>query len=109
VAEALNELVNDLGASDIPLKKDFDHINQKIDNVIQKVETIKKEVETGASISRDEAIRFNRRLGPYYRELNTVRFLSSIQPNNPLHVKATTIAKTLDQVKKEIKKRDEGQ
>jgi len=109
VAEALNELVNDLGASGIPLKEDFDHINQKIDNVIQKVQTIKKEVETSASISRDEAIRFNRRLGPYYRELNTVRFLSNIQPNNPLHLKATAIAKTLDQVKKEIRKRDEGQ
>jgi len=109
VAEALNELVNDLEASDAPLKNEFDHINQKINKVIQKVETIKKEVETGTSISRDEAIRFNRRLGPYYRELNAIQFMSNIQPNNPLRSKATEIARTLGQIKKEIRERDEGQ
>ncbi len=72
VAEALNELVHDLRASDIPRKRILITLTRKKHTAIQKVGTVKQEVETDASISSGEAIRFNRRLAPYYRELNTV-------------------------------------
>ncbi|MDD1720909.1 MAG: winged helix DNA-binding protein [Euryarchaeota archaeon] len=106
VADALYELVTNLGASDAPYRNDFDHVNQKINNVVRKVATIQKELEMMKSVDADEATRFNRRLGPYYRELNAIQFLLNSQPNSPLNAKAAMIARTLDSVKHEIKKKE---
>ncbi|MGZ4938426.1 MAG: hypothetical protein ACXVJJ_00555 [Halobacteriota archaeon] len=106
IADALYELVTNLGASDAPHKNDLDHINQKINNVIRKVATIQKELETMKNISLGDATRFNRRLGPYYRELNAIQLVLSPQPNSPLNAKVATMARTLDSVKHEIKKRE---
>jgi DNA-binding MarR family transcriptional regulator len=101
VADSLNALVH-LGVDDVPLRNDVGFINQKTNNVIRKVETIQKELETRDNVSREEGIRFNRRLGPYYRELNTIRILLETQPNSPLRSKVDALARTLQRVKKEI-------
>jgi len=106
VADALYDLVTNLGANDAQNKNDLDHINQKINNVIRKVATIEKELETMKTIDSDEATRFNRRLGPYYRELNAIQLILSSQPNSPLNAKVATMARTLDSVKHEIKKKE---
>jgi DNA-binding MarR family transcriptional regulator len=103
VADSLNALVHNLNVDDVPLRNDVDYINQKINNVIRKVETIQKEFETVDDVSREEGIRFNRRLGPYYRELNAIRLLLETQPNSPLRSKVDALARTLQKVKKEIK------
>jgi hypothetical protein len=78
------------------------HINQKINNVIRKVETIQNELEAKSYLSREEGISFNRRLGPYYRELNAIRLLLETQPNSPLRSKLDALTKTVHKVKKEI-------
>jgi DNA-binding MarR family transcriptional regulator len=102
VADSLNELVLSLGGNKVPTKNDAGHINQKINNVISKVEAIQKDLDAGNDISRDEAIHFNRRLGPYYRELNAIRLLLQTQPNSPLHAKVEALGRTLSKVKREI-------
>ena len=102
VADSLNELVSSLGVNKAPTKNDAARINQKINNVISKVEAIQKDLRTGNNISRDAAIHFNRRLGPYYRELNAVRLLLETQPNSPFRSKVEALGKTLDKVKSEI-------
>jgi len=102
IADSLNSLKRNLGVDDAPLRYDVGYINQKTNNVIRKVETIQNELETRNSVSREEGIRFNRRLGPYYRELNTIRLLLETQPNSPLRPKVDTLARTLQGVKKEI-------
>jgi len=102
VADSLNALVHNLGTDDVPLRNDVGYINQKTNNVIRKVETIQKELESRNSVSHEEAIRFNRRLGPYYRELNAIRILLETQPSSPLRSKVDTLARTLQSVKKEI-------
>jgi DNA-binding MarR family transcriptional regulator len=109
VADSLNDLVHNLGVNDVPSKNDVGYINQKINNVIRKVETIQKELETGDYVGRDEGIRFNRRLGPYYRELNSIRLLLDTQPNNPLRSKVDALARTLQRVKKEVETRQQEQ
>jgi hypothetical protein len=86
----------------VPLRNDVGYINQKTNNVIRKVETIQKELETADYVSRKEGIRFNRRLGPYYRELNAIRLLLETQPSSPLRSKVDALARTLQRVKKEI-------
>ncbi|MGZ4907111.1 MAG: hypothetical protein ACXVIG_01160 [Halobacteriota archaeon] len=108
VADALHELVTNLGVSDTPSRNDLDHVNQKINNVIRKVAAIQKELEAMESVDADEATRFNRRLGPYYRELNAIQLVLSSQPNNPLNAKVATMSRTLDSVKQEIKKKEKA-
>ena len=102
VADSLNDLMLSLGANEAPIKTDAGHINQKINNVIRKVEAIQKDLDTGNDISRDDAIHFNRRLGPYYRELNSIRLLLETQPNSPLRTKVDALGRTLNKVKREI-------
>lgn len=102
VADSLSALVHSLGVSDAPSRDDVSYINQKINNVIRKVETIQNELETKNNVSREEGIRFNRRLGPYFRELNAIRLLLETQPNSPLRSKVDALTKTLQKVKKEI-------
>ncbi len=106
VADALYELVTNLGVSDVPSKSGLDHVNQKITNVITKVAGIQKELGATNSVGADEATRFNRRLGPYYRELNAIQLLLSSQPNSPLHAKVATVARTLNSIKYEIRKKE---
>ncbi len=108
IADALYDLVTNLGASDTPSKAGADHVNQKINNVIRKVAAIQKELEATKSLGANDATRFNRRLGPYYRELNAVQLLLSSQPNNPLNAKVATVARTLDSVKFEIKRLEQA-
>jgi hypothetical protein len=91
-----------LGVNEAPMKNDAGHINQKINNVIRKVEAIQKDLDAGNNISRDEAIHFNRRLGPYYRELNSIRLLLETQPHSPLRTKVDSLGRTLNKVKREI-------
>jgi DNA-binding MarR family transcriptional regulator len=102
VADSLSALVHSLGVNDAPLRHDVAYINQKINNVIRKVETIQNELEARNYISREEGIRFNRRLGPYYRELNAIRLLLETQPNSPLCSKVDALTKTMHKLKKEI-------
>ena len=102
VADSLNDLVLSFGVNEAPMKNDAGHINQKINNVIRKVEAIQKDLDAGNDISRDEAIHFNRRLGPYYRELNSIRLLLETQPNSPLRTKVDALGRTLNKVKREI-------
>lgn len=102
VADSLSALVHSLGVSDAQSRDDVSYINQKINNVIRKVETIQNELETKNNVSREEGIRFNRRLGPYFRELNAIRLLLETQPNSPLRSKVDALTKTLQKVKKEI-------
>ncbi len=106
VADALYDLVTNLGASGTPSRNDLDHINQKTNNVIAKVAAIQKELEAAKSLDAAEATRFNRKLGPYYRELNSIQLVLNSQPNNPLNAKVATVARTLDGVKREIKKKE---
>ncbi len=106
VADALYELVTNLGANDTPSKDGLDHVNQKINNVIRKVAAIQKELELTNRFGTDETTRFNRRLGPYYRELHAIQLLLSSQPNSPLNAKVATVARTLDSVKHDIKKKE---
>jgi len=102
VADSLNELVRSLGANESPRKNDAGQINQKINNVIRKVEAIQKDLDAATDIGRNEAVRFNRRLGPYYRELNAIWILLETQPNSPLRSKADALERTLSRVKREI-------
>jgi DNA-binding MarR family transcriptional regulator len=102
VADSLNDLVLSLGAHDATIKTDAGHINQKINDVIRKVEAIQRDVDTGNDISRDDAIHFNRRLGPYYRELNSIRLLLERQPTSPLRPKVDALGRMLNKVKREI-------
>lgn len=108
IADSLNDLVRNLGASNVSVKNDVAYINQKINNVIRKVEAIQKEVETG-NFSRADGIRFNRRLGPYYRELNAIRVLLDAQSGSPLRSKVDALARTLQHVKKDIETKKEQQ
>jgi DNA-binding MarR family transcriptional regulator len=102
VADSLSALVHSLGVDDTPLRNDVAHINQKINNVIRKVEAIQNELEAKSCLSREEGIRFNRRLGPYHRELNAIRLLLETQPNSPLRSKVDALTKMVHKVKKEI-------
>ncbi|MGZ4863225.1 MAG: hypothetical protein ACXV5H_05060 [Halobacteriota archaeon] len=102
VADSLSALLYSLGVDDAPRRDDVAYINQKINNVIRKVETIQNELETRNYVSREEGIRFHRRLGPYYRELNAIRFLLVTQPTSPLRTKVVALTKTIDNLKKEI-------
>ncbi|MDD1725321.1 MAG: winged helix DNA-binding protein [Euryarchaeota archaeon] len=102
VADSLSALVHSLGVNDAPRRDDVAYINQKINNVIHKVETIQKELEARDHVSREEGIRFNRRLGPYYRELNAIHLLLERQPTSPLRTKVDALTKTIDKLKKEI-------
>jgi len=102
VADSLNDLVLSLGVNEAPMKNDAGHINQKINNVIRKVEAIQKDLDAENDISRDEAIHFNRRLGPYYRELNSIRLLLETHPNSPLRPKVNMLGRTLSELKREI-------
>ncbi|HYB58754.1 MAG TPA: hypothetical protein VEB88_00720 [Candidatus Acidoferrales bacterium] len=108
IADSLNDLVRNLGASNVSIKNDVTHINQKINNVIHKVEAIQKEVET-SNFSREDGIRFNRKLGPYYRELNAIRLLLDTQSGSPLRSKVDMLARTLQQVKKDIETKKKRQ
>jgi hypothetical protein len=102
VADSLSALVHSLGVNDAPLRNDVAYTNQKINNVIRKIETIQNELEAKNYVSREEGIRFNRRLGPYYRELNAIHLLLETQPNSPLRSKVDALTKMIDKVKKEI-------
>jgi len=102
VADSLNALVHSLDVNDAPRRDDVAYINQKINNVIRKVETIQKELEAKNYVSREEGIRFNRRLGPYYRELNAIHLLLEARPTSPLRSKVDALTKTIDKLKKEI-------
>jgi DNA-binding MarR family transcriptional regulator len=108
IADSLNDLVHNLGASNVSVKNDVAYINQKINNAIRKVEAIQKEVEA-STFSRQEGIRFNRKLGPYYRELNAIRVLLDTQSGSPLRSKVDTLARTLQQVKRDIETKKERQ
>jgi hypothetical protein len=108
IADSLNVLVDHLGASNVPVKDDVAHISQKINHVIRKVDSIQKEVET-SNLSREDGIRFNRRLGPYYRELNAIRVLLNTQSGSQLHSKVDVLAKKLQQVKKDVQTKKEQQ
>jgi hypothetical protein len=101
IADSLNDLVRNLGASTVSVRNDVTYINQKINNVIRKVESIQKEVET-SNFSREDGIRLNRKLGPYYRELNAINMLLNTQSGSPLRPKVDMLARTLQQVKKDI-------
>jgi len=94
--------VHSLDVNDAPRRDDVAYINQKINNVIRKVETIQKELEANNYVSREESIRFNRRLGPYYRELNAIHLLLEARPTSPLRSKVDALTKTIDKLKKEI-------
>jgi DNA-binding MarR family transcriptional regulator len=102
VADSLSALVHSLGINDAQRRDDVAYINQKINNVIRKVETIQKELEARNHVSREEGIRFNRQLGPYYRELKSIHLLLETQPTSPLRTKADALTKTIDKLKKEI-------
>ena len=102
VADSLSALVHSLGVNDAPLRNDVAYINQKINNVIRKVETIQNELEAKNYLGREEGIRFNRRLGPYYRELNAISLLLETQPSSPLRSKVDALTKMVHKVKKEI-------
>jgi hypothetical protein len=102
VADSLSALVHSLGVNDAPLRDDVAYVNQKINNVIRKIETIQNELEAKNYLSREEGIRFNRRLGPYYRELNAIRLLLETQPNSPLRSKVDALTKMVHKLKKEI-------
>jgi hypothetical protein len=101
--------VHSLGVNDAPLRDDVAYVNQKINNVIRKIETIQNELEAKNYLSREEGIRFNRRLGPYYRELNAIRLLLETQPNSPLRSKVDALTKMVHKVKKEIATRQASQ
>jgi hypothetical protein len=109
VADSLSALVHSLGVNDAPLRDDVAYVNQKINNVIRKIETIQNELEAKNYLSREEGIRFNRRLGPYYRELNAIRLLLETQPNSPLRSKVDALTKMVHKVKKEIATRQASQ
>jgi polyhydroxyalkanoate synthesis regulator phasin len=102
VADSLSALVHSLGVNDAPLRDDVAYVNQKINNVIRKIETIQNELEAKNYLSREEGIRFNRRLGPYYRELNAIRLLLETQPTSPLRSKVDALTKMVHKLKKEI-------
>ncbi|MGZ4880659.1 MAG: hypothetical protein ACXV7G_06245, partial [Halobacteriota archaeon] len=68
----------------------------------RKVETIQNELEAKNYLSREEGIRFNRRLGPYYRELNAISLLLETQPSSPLRFEVDALTKMVHKVKKEI-------
>jgi hypothetical protein len=108
IADSLNNLVRNLGASNASITNDGTYINQKISNVIRKVEAIQKEVET-SNFSREDGIRFDRKLGPYYRELNAIHLLLDTQSGRPLRSKVDMLARTLQQVKKDIETKKKRQ
>ncbi len=108
IADSLNDLVHNLGASNVSVKNDVAHLNQKINNVIRKVEAIEKEVEA-STFGREDSVRYNRKLGPYYRELNAIRALLDTQSGSPLHSKVETLARTLQKVKKDIETKKDQQ
>jgi DNA-binding MarR family transcriptional regulator len=107
IADSLHDLMHNLGADNVPSLNDVGHLNQKINNVRRKVETIEQELESEGHLERDEGIRFSRRLGPYYRELKSIRLLLDAQPNSPLQTKVDALERTLQKVRKEIDARQQ--